>query len=208
MRNVQLRLSSGQRAWYAAALVGGVLIVVVGMFCEADQQPLTDDQFTPEMSIKQIAPKLGVTGRALARELGLPLDVPKKKSLTELGISQEQLDHTAVHLLSHRPAMLKYYVFAALALFGLVFLTRLGRPDGADVSQRRTWYPRVPYLLTLVVAVAVCGFVLGKSPNPMEGSVKFFKALVGLYPSVTEKAIAFVFFLAFPLRGNTICFLC
>ena len=36
-------------------------------------------------------------------------------------------------------------------------------------------------------AVAVCRFVLGKSPNPMEGCVKLFKVLVGLYPSVTAR---------------------
>jgi len=202
MRSVQSRLSSGQKAWSVAALVGVVLIVAIGMLCEPDREPLTDRGFGLEMSIKRIAPQLGVTGRALARELGLPLDVPKKKALAKLGVSQEQLDHAAAHLLSHRPTMLKYYVFAALALFGLVFLTRLGRPDGADVSQRRIWYPRIPYLLTLVVAVAVCGFALGKSPNPMEGCVKFFKALVGLYPSVTEKAIAFVFFIALVIIGN------
>lgn len=202
MRSVQSRLSSGQKAWCAAALLGATLIVAVGMLCEPDRQRLTDDQFAPDMSIKQIAPKLGVTGRALARELHLPLDVPKKKPLAKLGVSQEQLDHATAHLLSHRPTMLKYYVFAALVLFGVVFLTRIGRPDGADVSQRRMWYPRMPYLLTLVVAVAVCGFALGKSPNPMEGCVKFFKAMVGLYPSVAEKAIAFIFFIALAIIGN------
>ena len=196
------RLSSGQKAWSAAVLVGMVLIVALGMVYEPDREHPTEHEFAPGMSIKQIAPKLGVTGRALARELGLPLDVPKRKPLGKLGISQGQLDHATAHLLSHRPTMLKYYVFAALALFGLVFLTRLGRPDRADVSQRRIWYPRGPYLLTLVVAVAVCGFALGKSPNPMEGCVKFFKALVGLYPSVTGKAIAFAFFIVLAIIGN------
>ncbi|MGB2987645.1 MAG: 4Fe-4S dicluster domain-containing protein [Phycisphaerae bacterium] len=207
MRNVEFkayvsRLSSRQKAWSAAAVGGAVLIVAFGMFYEPDRERLTEHEFAPEMSIKQIAPKLGVTGQALARELGLPLDVPKKKPLGQLGVSQGQLDHATAHLLSHRPTMLKYYVFVALVLFGLVFLTRLGRPDGADVSQRRVCYPRAPYLLTLVVAVAVCGFVLGKSPNPMEGCVKLFKALVGLYPSVAAKAGVFVFFIALAIIGN------
>jgi ferredoxin len=178
------------------------LIVAVGVLCEPDREPPSDHDFGLETSIRQLAPELGVTGKALARELGLPRDAPKRKPLAKLGVSQEQLDHTTAHLLSHRPTMLKYYVFAALVLFGLVFLTRLGRPDGADVSHRRTWYPRMPYLLTLVVAVAVCGFTLGKSPNPMEGCVKFFKALVGLYPSVTGKAVALAFFIALAIIGN------
>jgi ferredoxin len=202
MRDFWPQLSSGQKAWFVAALVGPVLIIAVGVLCGPDREPLTARDFTPEMSIKEIAPKLGVTGRALACELGLPLGAPKKKPLAKLGVSQGQLDRAAAHLLSHRPTMVKYYVFAALTLFGLVFLTRLGRPDGAALSQRRTWYPRTPYLLTLAVAVAVCGFALGKSPNPMEGCVKLSKALVGLYPSVAAKAGAFAFFIALAIIGN------
>ena len=83
------RLSSGQKAWSAAALVGAALIVALGMFYEPAQERPSEHGFAPEMSIKQIAPKLGVTGRALARELDLPLEVPKKKPLGKLGISQE-----------------------------------------------------------------------------------------------------------------------
>ena len=49
------------------------------------------------MSIKQIAPKLGATGRALVRELHLPLDVPKKGPLANLGVSQGQPDHAIAH---------------------------------------------------------------------------------------------------------------
>ena len=196
------RLSSRQKVWSAGALVGAILIVGAGLLRESDQPGPAAVALSPEMSIKQIAPKLGVTGRALAREFGLPLDVPKKKPLAKLGVSKEQLDHATAHLLSHRPTRVKYYVFAALVLLGLAFLTRLGRPDGTDVSQRRVWYPRVPYLLTLVVAVAVCGLALGKSPNPMEAGVKLFKSLVGLYPSVSEKAVAFLLFLALAIVGN------
>ncbi len=202
MRYTWQRLSSRQKAWFGASLAGAVLIVAIGILCEPEQTGSTDLQFELQMSIKQLAPSLGVTGRALARELGLPLDVPKGKPLIELGISQDQLDHSTAHLLSHEPAVLKYYIYAALALFGLVFLTRLGRPDETQVSQRRMWYPRLPYLIALVVSVIACGFVLGKSPNPMEGAVKFFKSLVGLYPSVADKTIAFAFFIALAIIGN------
>ena len=45
-------------------------------------------------------------------------------------------------------------------------------------------------------------FALGKSPNPMEGAVKFFKSLVGLYPSITAKLAAFAFFAALAVVGN------
>jgi polyferredoxin len=54
----------------------------------------------------------------------------------------------------------------------------------------------------LFVAVIVCGFVLGKSPNPMEGTVKVLKSMVGLYPSIIEKVVVFVFFIFLAIVGN------
>jgi polyferredoxin len=78
----------------------------------------------------------------------------------------------------------------------------LGRPAGADVRKKRHWYPRGPYIAVLAVSLAVCGFVFGKSPNPMEGIVKLFKAMVGLYPSVLDKALLFGLFLVLALVGN------
>jgi Pyruvate/2-oxoacid:ferredoxin oxidoreductase delta subunit len=195
------RLSKPQYAWLVGTLAIGAAIVVVGWVLEPGRDEVSAS-FTTQMSIRQIAPKLGETGKALARDLGLPLDVPKGKPLKKLGVAQDDLDHAVAHLLSHRPRRLKYYVFAALVLWGLVFLTRLGRPDKSPPAERRTWYPRAPYVVALLVAVAVCGFALGKSPNPMEGAVKVFKSLVGLYPSVSEKVIAFLFFLGLAVVGN------
>jgi len=52
------------------------------------------------------------------------------------------------------------------------------------------------------VAVIVCGFLLGKSPNPMEGIVKVFKTMAGLYPSVGDKVTALLFFLGLTIIGN------
>ena len=166
---------------------------------EAGQQ---SHSFTTAMSIREIAPKLDVTGKSLAREFGLPLDVPKGKPLEKLGVAQEDLDHVAAHLVGHQSGPLKYYFFAALVLWGLVFLTRLGRPDGSPSAERRAWYPRAPYVAALLVALAACGFALGKSPNPMEGAVKVFKSMVGLYPSVWEKVAALGFFLVLAVIGN------
>ena len=194
-------LSKTQYVWLGGTLIVAAGIVALGWALEPQGEKAAPS-FTTGMSIREIAPKLEVTGKALARELGLPLDVPKKKPLEALGVGQEELDHAAEHVLSHRPTRLKYYVFAAIVLWGLVFLARLGRPDGSPVSERKRWYPRAPYVIALVVAVVACGFLLGKSPNPMEGAVKVFKSMVGLYPSVLDKVIALVFFLALAMVGN------
>ena len=195
------RLSKVQQIWLVGCLAVCLTIVAVGWTLEpkADQRL---PSFTTAMSIRDIAPKLGVTGKALARGLGLPLDVPKGKPLKKSGITQDELEHVTAHLLTHKSGPLKYYVFGALVLWAFVFLTQLGRPEGSPVSERTMWYPRVIYVATLVVAVAVCGFVLGKSPNPMEGIVKVCKSMVGLYPSVWEKVVALVFFLGLAVVGN------
>jgi polyferredoxin len=83
-----------------------------------------------------------------------------------------------------------------------VWLVRLGRPDGSPNSERKSWYPRGPYIVVLLLAVAVCGFALGKSPNPMEGAVKIFKGMVGLQPSILAVVLAFVFFVGLAIVGN------
>jgi len=195
------QLSKAQWVWLVGSLaIGGALVAAGWLLEPSGDQALPS--FTTAMSIREIAPKLGVTGKALARELGLALDVPKGKPLEKLRIGQDELDHVAAHLHSHRSGPLKYYVFAALVFCALVFLTRLGRPDGSPNDERRSWYPRAPYVVALLIAVAVCGFALGKSPNPMEGAVKVFKSMVGLYPSVWEKVAALAFFLSLAVVGN------
>jgi ferredoxin len=148
------------------------------------------------------SPQLGVTGKALARELKLPLKVSKGKPLTELGITDEQLSHVVEHLRSHVDATGKYYVFFAIVMFGFLYLIMLGRPDSSDIKERNKWYPRFPYIAALLFSVVIAGFCLGKSPNPMEGFVKVLKSLVGLYPDPMVKLTALFFFLGLAVVGN------
>ena len=195
-------LSRRQLLWLALVSVIGLAIVAVGMVREKATVHTPPVAFTAAMTMKQIAPQLGVTGKSLARELGLPLDAPKNEPLTALGVTEEQLDDVAHHLVGHRESTLKYYIFVALVLFALVFLVRLGRPDDSPAGERGMWYPRWPYIAVLSLSVALCGFALGKSPNPMEGTVKLFKSFIGLYPSVAEKVVLFLFFAALAVIGN------
>jgi len=195
-------LSGKQRFWLGLVMVIVLGLVTVGARRQKEAEPALPPALTVDMSIAQIARQFKMTGKNLARELALPLDSPKNEPLKALGVRQEQLAHVVHHLLGHRESTLKYYVFVALVLFGLVYLARLGRPDGSPASERKTWYPRWPYMASLLVAVAVCGFALGKSPNPMEGSVKVFKSLVGLYPSVAAKVLGFLFFAVLAVVGN------
>jgi ferredoxin len=188
--------------WLAGTLITMVAIVAVGWYLEPRGDEVKVPSFSTGQTIRQIAPKIGTTGFAMAKELHLPRNVDKDTALAELGVNQAELDGVTAHLLSHRGSPFKYYVFAALSLFGLVWLVRLGRPDGSPNTERKTWYPRAPYIVILVLAVAVCGFALGKSPNPMEGAVKIFKGMVGLQPSMLAVVFAFVFFVGLAVVGN------
>jgi ferredoxin len=179
-------------------------IIAFGFLTSPTSQQKGKISFNTDMSIRQIAPKLGVTGKAFARELNLPPDVSKNKPLRDLGVTDKKLSRTVDHLLSHSDATAKYYVFLALVLTGFIYLNVLGRPDGLDVKQRNKWYPRFPYVLVLLFSVLIAGFYFGKSPNPMEGTVKVFKSMVGLYPDPAAKTMAFLFFMALSIVGNKI----
>jgi len=196
------QISFKQRIWLFATIVGMFAIIAVGVLLDSSNESKETIDFNIEMSIRDVAPQLGMTGKALAHEFHLPLDVSKGKSLKILGVTPEELQHVTEHLTSHRDSMLKYYVYAALVLGGLVFLARLGRPDLSDVKHRSGWYPRAPYIIFLMLSVIVAGFLLGKSPNPMEGVVKVFKLMVGLYPDPMAKVIALLFFVVLAVIGN------
>lgn len=196
------RLSARQRVWLAATLVAMAAILAAGWALEPKSDASAVPSFSTDQTIRQIAPQIGATGFALAKELHLPKEVNKDTRLSELRVEQAELDEVIEHLASHRGSAFKYYVFAALSLFGLVWLVRLGRPDGSPNSERKTWYPRAPYIVVLTVAVAICGFALGKSPNPMEGAVKLFKGMVGLQPSIGAVVFAFAFFVGLAVVGN------
>ncbi|RLD11158.1 MAG: hypothetical protein DRI44_04295 [Chlamydiae bacterium] len=136
--------------------------------------------------------------------MSLPLHVRKGRPVETLGITNEKLYHAVEHILSHTDATLKYYVYVALVLGGLVFLVRLGRPDGSAIKERNSWYPRAPYNIFLLISVIFAGFVFGKSPNPMEAIVKVFKTMVGLYPDPIIKVFALIFFIILAIVGNKI----
>lgn len=197
-------LSTRQRSEMVAIVLIMAIILGAGVVMNLHNEQTTSDIFTTDMSIQDIAPQVGVTGKALARELKLNLDVPKKRPLKELGITKGNLEHAIEHLLSHKDTSIKYYIFTALVFGAVVFLIRLGRPDGIDIKQKQSWFPRVPYIGFLLLSIILCGFVLGKSPNPMESIVKVFKSMVGLYPDPFIKVLVLIFFIFLVIIGNKV----
>ena len=197
-------LSKKQKIIFISTILLMALIVVAGCIIAPPSQEKKEFEYSIEMSMKELAPKLGVTGKALAKELNLALDAPKAKPLKTLGITGEQLEHVVEHLLSHLDATVKYYIYGALFTGGLIYLLMLGIPENAPAGKRHSHYPPSIYTLFLLASVIFTGFMLGKSPNPMEGIVKVFKSMVGLYPDPFNKVKAFIFFILLAIVGNKI----
>ena len=112
-------LSVKQRLWLilSVLIMAFIFSLVIITNSSKTNKEMLLETFTTDMSIQDIAPKLGVTGKALARELNLELDAPKTKQLKQLGIKNETIEHAVEHLLSHKDSALKYYIFAALVLW-------------------------------------------------------------------------------------------
>ena len=197
-------LSKKQQMLLFSTILLMVIIVVAGYIIAPPSQEKKEFGYSTEMSMKELAPRLGVTGKALAKELKLPLDAPKIKPLKALGVTDEQLNHVVEHLLSHVDTTVKYYIYGALSLGGLIYLLMLGIPENAPAGKRRFNYLPVIYTLFMLASVIFTGFMLGKSPNPMEGIVKVFKSMVGLYPDPFNKVKAFLFFIILAIIGNKI----
>jgi len=195
-------MSKRQYIWLIAGSCLLATLLTIGFMQATPKAQIKPSAFSTEMTIKQIAPKLGVTGKALARELELPLDIKKTVPINALGINKQMLQHVVEHLLGHTESFLKYYLFAAMVLWGWIFLVKIGRPELMTLEQKKQWFPKIGYIIPLIVSVTVAGFLLGKSPNPMEGAVKIFKSMVGLYPDVGKKFLVFTFFIALAVVGN------
>jgi ferredoxin len=138
----------------------------------------------------------------MAVELGFPRETAKDVPMMELGIDEKELSHTVAHLLGHTDSTLKYFLFAALVIWGWIFLVMIGRPDNAPPGEKKAWYPRLGYIIALVLAVVFCGFVLGKSPNPMESVVKLLKDIAGVREELTTDVLAFSLFVGLAVIGN------
>ncbi len=177
---------SRRRIIWALISVGVFLLfAAAGYIMSLRQQGEPEAVVTIQMTWPQAAEKLGVSPKNLAVELVVKDKPQKNKTLAEYGVSEEQLTKTSAHILSHKPAVFKQFIMLGICVFAGLFLIIWGKSeDGKGVH-----YRRLPYYLALVITI-VASFWLGKSPSPMEGIVKMFKAHAGLYPDVAAKTIA------------------
>ncbi len=195
-------LTKNQLIFFLLLITITFLIVILGYFLHPKQNNNIVGDSSINSSIEDVARKLGVTGKALAKELTLKIDVSKKVPISELGVSEGVFNHAVEHLLSHKDATIKYYIYFALVFFALFYILKLGKPGKLNIKERKNWYPFSVYIATLSISILTTGFIFGKSPNPMERIVKVFKAFVGLYPDPYAKIMAFAFFIFLAIIGN------
>ncbi len=172
--------------WIIISLAIFLVFSLVGL--AVSQQEGSSDLATAvslEMPVKNVAKTLGVTPDYLASEMGVSGGIDKEKKVSAYNVTQEKFDEAVKHILSHKPAVFKQFIMLGLCVFGAFFLLIWGRSEDGKTLH----YNRLPYYVVLVLTI-IASFWLGKSPSPMEGIVKLFKAYAGLYPDILEKTVA------------------
>lgn len=95
-------LSKNQKIWMVVTIAVCLGIVLIGFVFEQSHEAEAVE-IKLDMSLKSAAIKLDITGKSIARELSLPLDIKKSQSFRELGVTKEQLDNAVYHIQSHSP---------------------------------------------------------------------------------------------------------
>jgi Pyruvate/2-oxoacid:ferredoxin oxidoreductase delta subunit len=150
------------------------------------------------MSAKQIASQLDVPTNYVIRELNLPLNISRNVSLHTLNISQKNLNSSVARIVfKSSNSVFKLYFFGLFSLCGLVFLISFNKRK-AETSYRK--YLLISHIVTLSLSVLICGFILGKTSNPMEVSIKTIKSLISM--EVTNNIFMFIVFIGISTFGN------
>ncbi len=197
-------LSNNQLKLTFLIIFFSIIIITTGYLLKPEKNILQIGDFSINDTIKITAQKLGVTGKSFARELNIDIDTPKNIPVKNLGITKEQFNQSIQHLLSHQDASIKYYIYFVIFITGLFYLINIGKAANLKNNEYKHNYPLIIYLFIIAAALAVNGFLLGKSPNPMEGVVKVFKSFAGLYPDPIIKITAMLFFIILSIIANKI----
>ena len=128
------RLSSRQRLWLVGTLVVTVAIVTTGWILEPKGDAVDVPSFSTNMTIRQIAPKIGTTGFAMAKEIGLPRSVDKDTPLVELGVEQDKLDEVAAQQFDPDPPQFAHGIGRGVRVCFAIFGSR--RIEVPDEDER------------------------------------------------------------------------
>ena len=156
-------------------------------------------------SLKYLKKNLGLPRSSLIKELGLQTNTPNRQPLYKFNISKKTFDLKIKRaLLRHYSKNLKNSLFYLLAFFGLTTLIYTSQRNQKTLKPPSKWEIRRPYIMALTFSTLICGFLLGKSPNPMETLVKGIKMLGGFYPYSLSSIAALMLVVICSIIGNKI----
>jgi len=151
-------------------------------------------EVTIDMTLHEAAEALGITGADMAHSLEISIDTDKNTPIRELGVKPETFAEAVHHIEEEGKKRLDWikYPFWILISGLAIFLLMKGKAS------------RKAYLWSIAASLAVTGFWLGESPNPMESVSKVAKAIVGMYADSAPFLLAFGFFCLLAVVGNKI----
>ncbi len=151
-------------------------------------------EITIDMTLHEAAEALGITGADMAHSLEIAIDADKNTPIKDLGVKPETLAEAVHHIEEEGKKALDWvkYPFWILISALAIFLLLRGKAS------------KKAYLWSIAASLAVTGFWLGKSPNPMESVSKIAKAAVGMYDHSLSFILAFGFFCLLAVVGNKI----
>jgi len=156
-------------------------------------------------SIKYIKKSLNIPRNFLVRELNLSLKVSNRLPLSKLGISQEKLNFTIKRAFyRYQVKDLKNSIFFMLSFFGLMVLIYISQRNQRRLRPVYKWEVRCFYIFSLIFSILICGFLLGKSPNPMECFVKGVKIAGGIATCSFNNVIVLILLAIATIIGNKI----
>ena len=126
--------------------------------------------FNPYTTLKELAEKNNVTPGQLKKELNLSQSIKGRSTVSELGLTREQVTKAVVHI--RGDFLLRDMTIAQLLCAFIVSLA-------VFLLSRKKMSHQLKFIL-LVGVILGLGFGLGKSFNPMTGLVKSFKVFMGM----------------------------
>ncbi|MBU0744351.1 MAG: 4Fe-4S binding protein [Gammaproteobacteria bacterium] len=166
----------------------------------------------------QLAYPTASTFQGIKKNLGIPKGFLKKELNLSLNLSNKQL-LSKEYVLNEasnfklKRAQFRYYaqdlkksLFFTLSFFGLFMLVYVSLRNKNSLTPSLKLRMGRFYVPALLFSVLIGGFVLGKSPNPMEALVKGIKVIGGFYPgSFNSIAILILFIIASVIGNKIIC---
>jgi len=180
------------------------IILTYKTFVYLSNNPLQSYSVTD--SVRQIKNELSLPRGFLIRELNLSQSISNNQPISSaINISQDKLNFKIKRAFFRYHAKdLKNSLFFTLAFLGLMILIYTNQRNRNLIKPLSKNSVSRFYITALLFSVLVCGFLLGKSPNPMESLVKGIKTIGGFYPYSFNDIAILILLAACSIIGNKI----